>query len=159
MELLPHWLCRVTCCDTVGERTVFSGGSPLTGRGRVQGTGSRQEQPRFGGVFRLCASGLGTAVIVLLPVTVILKLSPQQPQPSEAGFLPHPAVGLFVSVSRFLGNYGHDQVKPHSLERFPNATQRVTLPMTGVEVLIRRLDVEAFTSEGVRTALNMPALR
>lgn len=47
----------------------------------------------------------------------------------------------------------------HPLERFPNATHRVTLPMTGVEVLIRKLDIGAITVDCTRTVLSVPAMR
>ncbi|GGO32721.1 hypothetical protein [Deinococcus humi] len=52
-----------------------------------------------------------------------------------------------------------DQTKPHPLESFPGATLAVTLPMTGLEVIIRKLDVEAIRNDGMRTALSLPALR
>lgn len=52
-----------------------------------------------------------------------------------------------------------EEMKRHPLEAFPGATLAVTLPMTGLEVVIRKLDVEAITNDAIRTVLSLPALR
>ncbi len=49
--------------------------------------------------------------------------------------------------------------KRHPLEAFPSAVKYLTLPTTGVEVVIRRLDIDAITADASRTVLNMPAVR
>lgn len=52
-----------------------------------------------------------------------------------------------------------EETQRHPLEAFPGATQAVTLPMTGLEVVIRKLDVEAVRNDAMRTVLSLPALR
>lgn len=49
--------------------------------------------------------------------------------------------------------------KTHPLERFPGATKRVTLPMTGLEVVVRRADVDAITADAMKMTLQTGALR
>lgn len=51
------------------------------------------------------------------------------------------------------------EAQPHPLQKFPGLTTTVTLPLTGIQVLIRRLDVAAFTTDAMRTVLNIPAMR
>lgn len=46
----------------------------------------------------------------------------------------------------------------HPFERFPNATRRVTLPLSGFEVVVRKIDIDAVTAGGLRYALSLPAL-
>jgi hypothetical protein len=52
-----------------------------------------------------------------------------------------------------------DQFKPHDLEQYEGATEIVTLPMTKIKVVIRKLDVEVTRNDAMRTALSLPAMR
>ena len=48
---------------------------------------------------------------------------------------------------------------PHPLERFPGATRTVTAPMTGLPVVIRKVDFDAITLDSARFVLSGPAMR
>lgn len=46
------------------------------------------------------------------------------------------------------------QVAQHPLEKMQNMAERVTLPGSGIEVVVRRGDIEAITQDAMRFALN-----
>lgn len=49
--------------------------------------------------------------------------------------------------------------RPHPLERFPGATKTVTAPMTGLPVVIRKVDYDVITLDCTKTVLSGPAMR
>lgn len=51
------------------------------------------------------------------------------------------------------------EIKRHPLEAFPNAVKTLILPQTGIEVVIRRLDFDAITTDATKTVLSSPAMR
>lgn len=50
-------------------------------------------------------------------------------------------------------------IRPHPLEQFPGATRTVTAPMTGLPVLIRKVDYDVITLDCTKTVLSSPAMR
>lgn len=51
------------------------------------------------------------------------------------------------------------QVPAHPLERFPGAAKRFTMPMTGIEVVVRRADVDIITADCMKATLQTGVLR
>ncbi|MCP2015616.1 hypothetical protein L1280_002784 [Deinococcus sp. HSC-46F16] len=49
--------------------------------------------------------------------------------------------------------------KTHPLEKFAGATKRITLPMSGIEVVVRRADVDAITNDAMKTTFQTGVLR
>lgn len=51
------------------------------------------------------------------------------------------------------------QVPAHPLEKMNGMAERITLPGSGIEVVVRRADVEALTADALRFAFTTPVLQ